>query len=139
MLGKKGGARNGQWAFLQFDAPVFCAADSTLIGSRLDLEEPGACRIAFHGKVDTALGPTDIIGAAASGDGAEASSAGDTGKTLQAKGGAAAGGRRSGMDITHPIREKLRIYKTKERLGRVVRVAAGVSLFAESTPLVRPN
>ena len=137
MLGKKGGAINGQWAFLQFDSPVFCAADSTLIGSRLDLEEPGACRIAFHGKVDTALGPSDVLGIAAVNDGANTFSAGDTSKT-QAKGSDGTKGNQGGTGINHPVREKLRIYKTKERIGRVVRVAAGVGLSLSLSSSISP-
>ena len=131
MLGRKGGATNGQWAFLQFETPVFCAADSTLIGSRLDLEEPGACRIAFHGKVNTALGQTDVIKAVAAGKGAAtgeaAASVGEGGAMLPKGRGnsASVGGRCTGL--THPLRENLRIYKTKERVGRVVRVAGGSS------------
>lgn len=39
-----------QFALLEFERPVSCPADSTVIGSRLDVDaHSNTCRIAFHG------------------------------------------------------------------------------------------
>ena len=56
LMSRKDGAVAGQWAYLSFENPIFLSPDSTLIGSRLDISDPSACRIAFHGVVHRCVG-----------------------------------------------------------------------------------